>query len=230
MSQADLATYRKSLPALLLFLLLVLVVPGQALAGHPDPSHMYEVKKLAREVERESSRLHRTAERYAHHGDRSEAYALKQLHELEDAAEHFYYQVKKYYQDPYHTADDYRRLVHAWHDSYRSVDALHGFRHVQHRFYEVARAMDHLEYYYSDRRGYDRHDRHGRYDDHRGHGRYRGHGEYRGHGRYRDHGRYRGGGHVHRRGCGHEGYERDRDRHRRHVHTRACDYGRRCRY
>lgn len=230
MSRADLDRYRKSFPALtiLLFLIFLLVVPAQALAGHPDRSHMYKVKELAREVEREASRLHRTAERHAHHGDRAEAHALKQLHELEEAAEHFYYDVKRNYRNPSHTAGDYRRLARCWHETSRSVHALHGFRHVERLFYEVARAMDDLEYYYSDRRGYDRYDRHHRYDGYRGHGRYRGHGEYRGHGRYRGHGHYRDGRHVHRRGCGHPGYSRDRDRH--HVHSRACDYGRRCKY
>ncbi len=114
---------------------------GVARAAHPTVEPWEAVQGLAHELENTARRLHRDAERFAHHGDRREEAALRRIHELEDRARHFHREVERYYRDPRHTHSDFRALEHAY---YRAAEArywLHGIGRVEVQFERVDRLM-----------------------------------------------------------------------------------------
>lgn len=111
--------------------------------------------------------VHKSAEAYAHHGGKRERRALKALHRLDRQARHFHEQVERYYQDPYHTEEDYRRLMRAYHEARRAMRGLHAFEHIYDDFYHVEELIHELAYYYEERDHYRGHDDEHGYDERR---------------------------------------------------------------
>lgn len=124
-----------------------------------DPYELKKVQKLAHEVEDRARYVHRSAERYAHHGSYREEKALLALHELEDRAKHFHRQAERYRQNFNHTQGDFRELQRAFlRTSYAMHDA-HAFAKIEREFDRLTDAMCDLEIYAEDLFGRSRHAR-----------------------------------------------------------------------
>jgi len=159
------------------FAALLMLTAGSAWASHPEVRQMDAVQSLAHQVEEVARHAHLTAEQLAHHGTPREQRALAALHRLGEQAAHFHQQVETYYQEPFHTEDDFAGLVAAYDEARRTFRYLHADRHVRRDFDRLAGLMDELIGYY------------GGYPTYRGRSRYRGHGAYLD---YRDDGRFGG--------------------------------------
>ncbi len=146
-----------------LITLIGLMTPAMAAwAEHPRYDQMARVKSLAHQLEEAAHHVHKSAERSAHHGTRSERAALRSLHRLAERTRHFHRQVERYYQKPYHTEADFRRLVGTFNPARSEIRYLHAFDHVRKDFHRVEDSMDWLVDYYG---GYGS-SHHGGYDDH----------------------------------------------------------------
>ena len=139
-----------------------------------------EVQKLAHEVEDRARLVHRSAERFVHHGDIREERALVRLHELEEQATHFHRQVERYRRNVGHTESDFRELRQAYTRAAYAMHGLHAFGKIDREFDRLSDAMADLEMYTEGLFGIGRpaHRRYGdrqdeRYDRRRQHGRAR---------------------------------------------------------
>jgi hypothetical protein len=149
-----------------------------ALAGHPPvQDEMETIRVLAHRVETAAAKLHRTAERNRHHMDRREAFALRLLHELEDAAEFFHRRVESRYASYRGTDNDFRRLVIQYRRAAANLNDLHPDRQVWRDWRRLEADMERLMDFYGGRSRWERDGRDDRRrdDDHEGavYGRYR---------------------------------------------------------
>ncbi len=113
-----------------------------------------EVQKLAHLVEDRARRVHRSAERFAHHRDDRrdfrEERALVRLHELEERAEHFHRQIERYRQNINRTEGDFGELRRAFTRAAYAMNDLHAFGRVNREFDRLSDAMYDLEMYAED--------------------------------------------------------------------------------
>lgn len=117
------------------------------------------VRAAASDVERKARRLYRDARATEHHGDVWERRALRDLRELEWAAEHFYRQVSRYRNGAHHTRHDYQRLVRAHRDAGSSLRRAHAFNRVLNDYRRLDHSMRQLRmaYRFSPPRKHPRH-------------------------------------------------------------------------
>lgn len=133
------------------------VLAATAQARPPDFNSPNRIKYLAHDLEEAVHHIHRAAEANAHHYGRREDRALKALHDLDREARHFHQRVERYYRNPHHTDQDYRKLLRTYHNARRAMRGLHAFDHVYDDFRHVEVLMGDLAYYYG---GYDRYRAH----------------------------------------------------------------------
>ncbi|MDX1632530.1 MAG: hypothetical protein R3234_11745 [Thermoanaerobaculia bacterium] len=193
--------------------ILLLAGTGTALAYHPTPREMGRVRALAHDLERIAERAHRLAERQRHHFDRREESALRALHRLADESRHFHRQAERFFQNPVHTARDFRDVAGAWVRTARRLDHLHGAFVVEREIHRIGRLVLEIDRYYGvlDHHRMRRHHYRGRYWHRPGHhDRFDRGPEPPGH-QCRGRGHRRGRGFGHRKGRGH-GHWRHGDR------------------
>ena len=121
-----------------------LLIPG-SLAWGSSYRGENTIRSLARDVERASRELYRSAERYAHHEDYRESKALDQLHELHRSAEHFRHELQRSRRWRGHLGSDYDRLRKAYRQAHYSRNDLRGLRQVDRDFYRLSQSMRYLE-------------------------------------------------------------------------------------
>ncbi len=106
-----------------------------------------KVQRLAHEVEDRARYVHRSAERYAHHGTHREERALLAFRELESRARHFHRQVERYRQDFRHTRGDFLELQRAFANASHATHGAHAFGKINREFRRLTDAMIDLEIY-----------------------------------------------------------------------------------
>lgn len=132
-----------------LFLAMVgTILSGSVHAGHPDPVQMAQVKQMAHQLETDAALAHQEAERYAHHGDYAEQWALTDLHRLAESARHFHQQVESYFQNPQHTESDFIQLNRDFENAQRSFRYLHAYSYVQYLFDRMVQTVYQLRWFY----------------------------------------------------------------------------------
>ncbi|MDH3284048.1 MAG: hypothetical protein OEQ13_04865 [Acidobacteriota bacterium] len=106
------------------------------------------IATIAHQVENATRKVHRSAERLAHHGAFREEKALERLHELERAARHFHEQVERGRFDIGHTENDLRVLLRSFYRAENSLHWLHAYDVVRRDFARVERLVDKLQRVY----------------------------------------------------------------------------------
>jgi len=117
---------------------------------YPTVGDMPRVRALAHDLHEKAAHVHRLAEAAVNPGNHAHRQALSDLHELEEAAEHFHGQVERYFQNPRHTAEDFRELAAMVRRSQNSFGAVaHHWHHLEHDFQETVAVYHALNAYYT---------------------------------------------------------------------------------
>jgi hypothetical protein len=107
-----------------------------------------EIAELAQQLVRATRRVHRQAEKGAHHHSRREARALRSLHRLDHAARDFYSRTRH---DEAPSPRELRRLVRAYQRAQARFDSLHLRRPVEREFERAGRLVQRVERVYARR-------------------------------------------------------------------------------
>jgi hypothetical protein len=142
------------------------VVPATS-AGPGHKNAKDPLVPLAYDVEKSARRVHKAAERMAHHGTYREQRALQRMHELDRQARNFRRVVERrafYARDVRHAHLD---LQQAFRDARFAMRQLHAFRPIEREFDRLDRAMNRLDLRYDTLLAGVRRDRRGPRDHHR---------------------------------------------------------------
>lgn len=125
-----------------------LLLAGAAYAEHKEPYRPPDVRVIAHELEDAARRLHRRAEKTAHHPSYREERALRRLHEFEARADRFHRQVERDFRRASYTYHDYLELRDAFARARWAMPALHATGKVRRDLEQVELLMSELRVYY----------------------------------------------------------------------------------